>query len=147
MTDGAGSSEDRLADPTQSIEDYFAFAGRGISEQILDLDVSGVNLARHRHRMQHVLGPWRSTAICGNDITSSVLYVSALCAAQAGVWAPLVLLAVGMVLYLYRSVYAEVGSALPLNGGTYTLLLILVSVQDEPIYPRPCGDAAQDLVA
>ena len=27
------------------------------------------------------------------------------------------------VLYLFRSVYAEVGSALPLNGGTYTVLL------------------------
>jgi amino acid transporter len=52
-----------------------------------------------------------------------VLYVSALCAAQAGALAPLVLLIVAGVLYLYRKVYAEVGSALPLNGGTYTVLL------------------------
>jgi hypothetical protein len=51
-----------------------------------------------------------------------VLYVSALCAAQAGVLAPLVLLLVAGVLYLYQKVYAEVGSALPLNGGTYTVL-------------------------
>jgi amino acid transporter len=69
------------------------------------------------------LGGWRATAVCGNDITSSVLYVSALCAAQAGALAPVVLLVVAGVLYLYRKVYAEVGSALPLNGGTYTLLL------------------------
>ena len=27
------------------------------------------------------------------------------------------------MLYLFRKVYAEVGSALPLNGGTYTVLL------------------------
>ena len=52
-----------------------------------------------------------------------MLYVSALCAAQAGMLAPVVLLLVGVLLYLYRSIYSEVGSALPLNGGTYTLLL------------------------
>jgi amino acid transporter len=72
---------------------------------------------------RHVLGAWRATAVCGNDITSSCLYVSALCAAQAGALAPVVLLVVAGVLYLYRSIYAEVGSALPLNGGTYTVLL------------------------
>jgi amino acid transporter len=72
---------------------------------------------------KHTLGPWSSTAICGNDITSSCLYVSALCAAQAGVYAPVVLGVVAVVLYLFRKIYAEVGSALPLNGGTYTVLL------------------------
>ena len=106
-----------------SIEEYFAFAGRGHVEQIVDLDTSGINVARHRYRKMRMLGQWRSTAICGNDITSSVLYVSALCAAQAGMLAPLVLLLVGVLLYLYRRIYGEVGSALPLNGGTYTLLL------------------------
>ena len=30
---------------------------------------------------------------------------------------------VAATLFLFRSIYAEVGSALPLNGGTYTLLL------------------------
>ena len=105
------------------IEEYFAFAGRGHAEQIVDLDTSGVNVARQRYRKMRTLGVWRSTAICGNDITSSVLYVSALCAAEAGMLAPVVLLLVGFLLYLYRSIYAEVGSALPLNGGTYTLLL------------------------
>jgi amino acid transporter len=76
--------------------------------------------AQARHA---VLGPWRATAICGNDITSSVLYVSALSIAQAGALAPLVLVAVAGVLFLYRKIYGEVGSALPLNGGTYTVLL------------------------
>ncbi len=69
------------------------------------------------------LGTWFATAICGNDITSSCLYVSALAAGQAGALAPLALAMVAGVLYLFRSVYAEVGSALPLNGGTYTVLL------------------------
>jgi amino acid transporter len=64
-----------------------------------------------------------ATAICGNDITSSCLYVSALAILQAGKWAPVALLIVGAVLYLFRSVYGEVVGALPLNGGAYNALL------------------------
>jgi len=33
------------------------------------------------------LGEWEATAICGNDITSSCLYVSALSIMYAGQWA------------------------------------------------------------
>ena len=75
----------------------------------------------HRPRVQ--LGSWAATSICGNDITSSCLYVSALAAAYAGAYTPIVLLVVAAVLYLYRNVYAEVGEALPLNGGAYNCLL------------------------
>jgi amino acid transporter len=64
-----------------------------------------------------------STAICGNDITSSCLYVSALAIIYAGRWAPLVLIMVAAVLFLFRSIYAEVVGALPLNGGAYNALL------------------------
>jgi amino acid transporter len=99
------------------------FAGWGRAERISDLGGQGLTLTRLDQPQKHMLGTWRATAICGNDISSSVLYVSALCAAQAGVLAPLVLLIVAGVLYLYRQVYAEVGSALPLNGGTFTVLL------------------------
>jgi len=95
------------------------FAGWGEAARITDLQVG----RRARSRATNLLGQWQSTAICGNDITSSCLYVSALCAAQAGRYAPLVLAIVAAVLYLFRKVYAEVGSALPLNGGTYTVLL------------------------
>ncbi len=69
------------------------------------------------------MGQLPATAICGNDITSSCLYVSALAILYAGRWAPLVLLLVAGVLYLYRSIYAEVVGALPLNGGAYNALL------------------------
>ncbi len=64
-----------------------------------------------------------ATAICGNDITSSCLYVSALAIIQAGKWAWLALLIVAAVLFLYRKIYAEVVGALPLNGGAYNALL------------------------
>lgn len=64
-----------------------------------------------------------ATAICGNDITSSCLYVSALTIAYAGQYAWIALLAVAGVLYLYRKIYGEVVGALPLNGGAYNVLL------------------------
>ena len=53
------------------------------------------------------LGVWPATAICGNDITSSCLYVSALAIIAAGKLAWVALLIVAAVLYLYRGVYAE----------------------------------------
>ena len=64
-----------------------------------------------------------STAICGNDISSSVLYVSALAIAFAGQYAWITLLIVSLVLFFFRKIYGEVVGALPLNGGAYNALL------------------------
>lgn len=64
-----------------------------------------------------------STAICGNDISSSVLYVSALSISFAGQYAWITLLIVSFVLFLFRRIYGEVVGALPLNGGAYNALL------------------------
>jgi len=108
---------------SQEAPEPWEFAGWGHAERITDLGEGPTQLSRLDQPVRRLLGTWRSTAICANDITSSVLYVSALCAAQAGALAPIVLLIVAAVLYLFRKVYGEVGSALPLNGGTYTVLL------------------------
>jgi amino acid transporter len=69
------------------------------------------------------LGEFYATAICGNDILSSTLYVSGIAILFAGVYAPIVLLIIGAVLWLYKSVYTEVVEALPVNGGAYNCLL------------------------
>lgn len=69
------------------------------------------------------LGEFAATSIAGNDILSSALYVSGIAALFAGIYAPLVLLAVACVLFFYRSVYREVVGALPVNGGAYNALL------------------------
>ncbi len=69
------------------------------------------------------LGVLPATAICGNDISSSVLYVSALAIGFAGQYAWITLLIVVVVLYLFRKIYGEVVGALPLNGGAYNALL------------------------
>ncbi|MFV2068038.1 MAG: APC family permease [Pirellulales bacterium] len=78
------------------------------------------HVTEHKHGG---LGELPATAICGNDITSSCLYVSALAIVYAGRLAPVVLLLVAGVLYLFRGIYAEVVGALPLNGGAYNALL------------------------
>ena len=72
---------------------------------------------------QKKLGELLATAICGNGILSSTLYVSGITIIFAGVWAPLVMLVVAGVLWLYKAVYTEVVEALPLNGGAYNCLL------------------------
>ncbi len=69
------------------------------------------------------LGELAATAISGNDISSSVLYVSALAIAFAGQYAWITLLIVAMVLFFFRKIYGEVVGALPLNGGAYNALL------------------------
>ena len=69
------------------------------------------------------LGEFASTAICGNDITSSCLYVSAIAIGAAGKLAPIGLLIVAAMLFLFRKIYSEVVGALPLNGGAYNALL------------------------
>ncbi len=83
-------------------------------------------VAEREHVTEHKhggLSQLAATAICGNDITSSCLYVSALAIVYAGPWAPVVLGMVAGLLYLFRSIYAEVVGALPLNGGAYNALL------------------------
>jgi amino acid transporter len=69
------------------------------------------------------LGEWFATAICGNDILSSSLYVSGIAIIFAGVYAPIVLAFIGFILFLYKKVYTEVVEALPINGGAYNCLL------------------------
>ncbi len=69
------------------------------------------------------LGELASTAISGNDISSSVLYVSALAIATAGGYAWITLAIVALVLFFFRKIYGEVVGALPLNGGAYNALL------------------------
>lgn len=69
------------------------------------------------------LDAWHATAICGNDITSSCLYVSSIVVFYAGMLAPVALLLAAGVLYLYKRIYTEVVEALPLDGGVYNCLL------------------------
>ncbi|MBK0368432.1 APC family permease [Flavobacterium agrisoli] len=69
------------------------------------------------------LNELQSTAISGNDISSSCLYVSALTILYAGQYAWISLGVVAIVLFMFRKIYGEVVGAIPLNGGAYNVLL------------------------
>jgi amino acid transporter len=92
---------------------------RGETKHFKDLPVDSQSSGHKSVKLNQLL----ATSICGNDITSSCLYVSAICALYAGPYAPLSLLLVAAVLFLFRRIYGEVGTALPLNGGAYNVLL------------------------
>ncbi len=69
------------------------------------------------------LNQWFATAICGNDILSSIFYVAGIATVYAGAYAPFVLAFIALVLFFYKFVYTEVVEALPTNGGAYNCLL------------------------
>jgi len=77
----------------------------------------------HKPHQHKKLGEMLATAICGNDITSSVLYVAAYTGYVCGAFSPIALILVACLLALFRPIYTEVVTALPMNGGTYNALL------------------------
>ena len=81
------------------------------------------SLSAMKRKLHKKLKELPATAICGNDISSSVLYVSALSIVYAGQYAWITLLIVAFILFLFRKIYGEVVGALPLNGGAYNALL------------------------
>lgn len=97
------------------------FLGKKGIEYTFDTDMSEENPGKIKNHVR--LGQWFATAICGNDILSSTFYVSGISILYAGVFAPLVLAFIGLVLFFYKSVYVEVVEALPTNGGAYNCLL------------------------
>jgi amino acid transporter len=83
----------------------------------------GTAPSKHKKPAHASLDQFRATAIAGNDLLSSCLYTAGLCAQFAGPLAPVALLLVAVMLGFFRHVYAEVVTALPINGGTYNALL------------------------
>ncbi|OQR93876.1 transmembrane protein [Achlya hypogyna] len=95
----------------------------GVHENIIPSDVALSAIREKLSAPRHLLAEWPATAICGNDILSSVLYSAGLVALTAGKLAPVALAFVSLVLYLYRFIYEEVVTAIPMNGGSYNCLL------------------------
>ncbi|CAE8627635.1 unnamed protein product [Polarella glacialis] len=109
VRNGLGDLDDNKADGTMGAT-YFM-------EGVPSMDTSAEDDNGHK------IGELASTAICGNDITASCFYVVGELSRNAGVYAPLCTMLSSATLYCFRSVYAEVVTALPLNGGIYNLLL------------------------
>ena len=80
------------------------------------------SMANHQKPVKK-LNQFFATAICGNDILSSTFYVSGISILYVGIYAPVILAIIVLVLFFYKSVYTEVVEALPVNGGAYNCLL------------------------
>lgn len=102
---------------------HWEFPGWGHTAQTVPDEREVAEIQAHLSMDHPKLSEWLATAICGNDILSSCLYVSGLVASKAGKLAPVALAIVAGVLYLYRFIYGEVVNAIPLNGGSYNVLL------------------------
>ncbi|EQC25977.1 hypothetical protein SDRG_16194 [Saprolegnia diclina VS20] len=86
-----------------------------------DAELEGIREKLNKPR--HLLSQWPATSIAGNDILSSVLYSAGLVTLKAGRLAPIAMVFVSFVLYMFRFIYEEVVTAIPLNGGSYNCLL------------------------
>jgi len=120
----APNEESPLITPVNaSHSEDWEFAGWGETHDIKLPDITDEIIQKNKAHGAKSLGQFRATSIAGNDITSSCLYVAGICILSAKLWAPVSLILVVFILYLFRNIYAEVVTALPLNGGCYNVLL------------------------
>ena len=63
---------------TNGADTSWVFPGWGKAQRVTDIGKTEATREPTAIAPQHKLGEWRATAICGNDITSSVLYVAAI---------------------------------------------------------------------
>jgi len=101
----------------------WAFPGYGGSQK-LHVSTSELDEVRaHLGKPKHLLSQWPSTAISGNDLLSSCMFTAGIVALRAGKLSPIPNIMVAAVMYLFRFIYIEVVSTIPLNGGSYNALL------------------------
>lgn len=112
-----------VREPAAPLGPSWTYPGMGSSQEVMAPEEEVDELRDHLAKPRHQLGQWPSTAICGNDILSSVLYSPGIVAQKAGKLMPIPLLLVSAVLYFFRFIYEEVVTAIPLNGGSYNVLL------------------------
>ncbi|KAJ3205378.1 hypothetical protein HDU67_008884, partial [Dinochytrium kinnereticum] len=70
------------------------------------------------------IGQWTATAIAANDLMGSILYTIGVTTSAAGKFAPISLLLVCMSLFVFRKVIQEVGVTVPMNGGSYSAMML-----------------------
>jgi len=110
--------------------DFPGYGSYDVRTKPTKYDMDQINESLHQKETNEVfLNELEATAISGNDILSSTFYASGLCAVSAGKMTPVCLALVGICLYIFRGIYHETVMALPVNGGTYNILLNSTSKQ------------------
>ncbi|CAG8458490.1 10155_t:CDS:2 [Ambispora leptoticha] len=105
---------------TPNLSNAWEFAGWG-STYYFDLPPNMI--VEDETSNSHLLGQWRAVSISGNDLLASVLYTIGITTVVSGKYAPLCFLITAFILYPFKNILSEVGTALPLNGGAYNCLL------------------------
>lgn len=70
-----------------------------------------------------LLNWWLGSAIVGADIGTSVFYSTAIIMPYVGMATPLIILAICLLMWLFKSTYEEGCSVSPFNGGAYIMVL------------------------
>jgi len=76
-----------------------------------------------KHHDNTALDMFSSLAISGNDLLSSPFYTLGITTLYAGPAAPLASLLAALLLFIFRNIYLESVGSLPVNGGSYNVLL------------------------
>ncbi|KAG6814928.1 hypothetical protein H0H93_011623, partial [Arthromyces matolae] len=74
-------------------------------------------------RRQSVLGQFTASALAGNAVLGSVFYALPAVVAVSSVYSPISFFIATLMLFLWRPIMEELGSALPMSGAPYTYML------------------------
>ena len=105
-----------------SLENDWQFSGWG-STVWLDIGPTVSDKIEIGLNKPFQLDQFRGSAVAGNDILGSVFYAFPSVVSVASVYSPLSLFIATLILFVWRPIMVELGSALPLPGAAYTYLL------------------------
>ncbi|KDO21989.1 hypothetical protein SPRG_12848 [Saprolegnia parasitica CBS 223.65] len=109
---------------TNEVGPSFLYPTKDCGYEDVTAPADDLNAIRDKlNKPKHLLSEWPATAISGNDLLGSVLYSAGIVASKAGCLSPICMAMVSLVLYLFRFIYEEVVTAIPMNGGSYNCLL------------------------
>ncbi|TDL27804.1 hypothetical protein BD410DRAFT_893978 [Rickenella mellea] len=108
-----------------NLSNDFEFAGWGTvtyTELSAD-DLRGGELTIQNDHGHPILGEWMASAVAANDVLGSVFYALPTLVSVAGVYSPISLFVATLTIFLWRPIFEELASALPITGANYTYLL------------------------
>ncbi|KAG6860603.1 hypothetical protein C0995_009424 [Termitomyces sp. Mi166 len=123
--DGGGRKLPGLPSRFLHLPNDFEFAGWGSLTRINlteDDRKAGENRLQEIRR-QNVFGQFTASALAGNAVLGSVFYALPAVVAVSSVYSPISLFIATLILFLWRPIMEELGSALPLSGAPYTYIL------------------------
>ncbi|KIY66346.1 hypothetical protein CYLTODRAFT_423498 [Cylindrobasidium torrendii FP15055 ss-10] len=108
-----------------NLSNAFEFSGWGSTVKT-KLDLAAEEAGRERVQRlkdQKILGQFTASALAGNAVLGSVFYALPAVVGVASIYSPISLFCATVVLFLWRPIMEELGSALPITGAPYSYIL------------------------